>query len=82
MFLSIVIAAYNAADTITDTLNSVLQLPDEKIEVVVVNDGSTDSTESILQTFDAKYSNIHCINQVNKGAVSYTHLTLPTILRV
>lgn len=67
MFLSIIIAAYNAADTITDTLNSILQIPEEKVEIVVVNDGSTDATNSILQTFNEKYSNIHCINQVNKG---------------
>lgn len=67
MFLSIIIAAYNAADTITDTLNSILQIPEEKVEIVMVNDGSTDATESILQIFNEKYPNIHCINQVNKG---------------
>lgn len=60
MLLSIVIAAYNAANSIENTLHSISQLPKENIEVIVINDGSTDNTESILQTFSANNSNIQC----------------------
>lgn len=67
MLLSIIIAAYNAAHTITDTLHSILQLPKEKIEVIVINDGSTDSTETVLQAFCSKYPNIRYITQSNQG---------------
>lgn len=67
MLLSIIIAAYNAAQSITKTLHSILQLPTEKIEVIIINDGSTDSTENILQTFCIKYPNIRYINQKNQG---------------
>lgn len=67
MLLSIVIAAYNAAHSIENTLHSISQLPKENIEVIVINDGSTDNTESILQTFSANNSNIQYINQTNKG---------------
>lgn len=67
MILSIIIAAYNAAQSITKTLNSILQLPEEKIEIIVINDGSSDSTEFILQTFCKQNSNIRYINQKNQG---------------
>lgn len=67
MLLSIVIAAYNAEHSLADTLHSILQLPQEKVEVIVINDGSTDATESVLQEFCTQYSHIRYINQANQG---------------
>ena len=48
--ISIVIPAYNAAQTILQTLNSVLQQTFKDFEVIVINDGSTDKTLELLQT--------------------------------
>jgi glycosyltransferase involved in cell wall biosynthesis len=64
MKVSVAIAAYNAAETIGATLNSVLRqtvLPDETL---VVNDGSTDNTASILHSYN---SQITVLDQENKG---------------
>lgn len=64
--ISVVIPAYNAADTIEKCIESVLNqnYPEDNIEVIVVNDGSTDATPEILE----KYKNrIKVINQKNKG---------------
>jgi len=68
MKISIVIAAYNAAETIKKAVKSVLEqnFPPDDFEVVVVNDGSTDNTLNVLQKFGDK---IKIINQENQGAV-------------
>lgn len=53
MSISVIIAAYNASSTIADTLRSVLAqtLPPE--EILVVDDGSTDDTAAIAESFGA-----------------------------
>jgi glycosyltransferase involved in cell wall biosynthesis len=53
MKLSIIIPAYNEADTIETILKKVLSLSIDK-EVIVVDDGSTDSTSQILQKLSAQ----------------------------
>jgi len=45
---SVIIPAYNAEQTIVDTLRSVLAQTHPPLEVIVVNDGSTDNTEALL----------------------------------
>jgi glycosyltransferase involved in cell wall biosynthesis len=52
MTLSVVIPAYNEADTLTEILYRVQQV-DLETEVVIVDDGSTDGTREILRTLDA-----------------------------
>ncbi|MEM8830638.1 MAG: glycosyltransferase family A protein [Cyanobacteria bacterium P01_G01_bin.19] len=47
--ISIVIPAYNAAQTITETIESVQQQTVDDWELIVVNDGSTDNTLEVLQ---------------------------------
>ena len=49
--VSVMIPAYNAEATIALTLDSVIGQTYRPIEVVVVNDGSTDSTASIIEHF-------------------------------
>jgi len=62
--VSIVIPAYNAEKYIQQTVDSVLTQTYPNFEIIVVNDGSTDSTAQIL----AEYGNkIHYIYQQNKG---------------
>ncbi len=54
--VSVVIPVLNEAGTISKTLNSVLGLdyPGEKLEVIVVDDGSTDGTVSEVKRFEAR----------------------------
>lgn len=51
--VSIIVPCYNEEKTVEKTLHSILALdyPKEKLEVVVVNDGSTDNTAQVLETF-------------------------------
>lgn len=47
--ITVVIPAYNAAATIERTLRSVLAQADEHVEVIVVDDGSTDETAAVAR---------------------------------
>jgi glycosyltransferase involved in cell wall biosynthesis len=63
---SVVIPTYNHAEFLPETLNSVLTIG-KNSEIILVNDGSTDNTATILAGFSGM-RNIRVINQVNKGA--------------
>jgi glycosyltransferase involved in cell wall biosynthesis len=62
--VSVIISAYNAEKYLSQTLDSVLNQTYSNLEIIVVNDGSTDSTLSVLETYSDK---IKIITQVNKG---------------
>ena len=51
MKVSIVIAAYNSAKYLPECLNSLINQTYENIEIICVNDGSTDNTLSILRKY-------------------------------
>lgn len=62
--ISVVIPAYNCADFLGEAISSVLNQSFQDFEIIVVNDGSTDNTASVLETF---HDRIRIINQSNKG---------------
>lgn len=67
--LTVSIAAYNAEDTIKECLNSFLtckHLMD--LEILVINDGSSDSTADIVSAYEKQYpQSIRLINKENGG---------------
>jgi glycosyltransferase involved in cell wall biosynthesis len=65
--VSVVVPAYNAAATLGEALDSVLAQTYPSWEVVVVNDGSTDSTEEIAQAYAAQDARIRVVTQENGG---------------
>lgn len=66
--VSILIPAYNAERWIADTLRSALAQTWKTREIVVVNDGSTDRTLTILRQFEA--DGVRVITQRNQGAAA------------
>ena len=67
MRLSIIIPIYNVEDTLQRCLESVLAQVDETMEVVLINDGSTDSSGQIAEEMTAGRGNCRLIHQTNKG---------------
>jgi hypothetical protein len=65
--VSIIIPAYNAAATLSRTLDSISVQTFGNWEGIVVNDGSTDSTAEIAAAFAARESRIRVINRPNGG---------------
>ena len=65
--ISVIIPVYNAGNYIVDTLNSVLQQTLKDIEVIVVNDGSSD--QSLVECYRLQEidKRIIIINQDNQG---------------
>ena len=68
--ISVVIPAYNAGQFLDETLESVLSQTYENWECIIVNDGSTDNTESIAQKWCEKDSRFRLTNKENGGLSS------------
>jgi glycosyltransferase involved in cell wall biosynthesis len=62
----VIVAAYNAADLVAETLESVLAQDYAPFEVIVVDDGSTDATGEIVQSFPK----VRLLRQANAGAAA------------
>lgn len=66
--LSLIIPTYNSEKSIKRTLDAVIaQTLFENIEVIVVDDGSTDCTVNILSAYTCIYSNIIIVRNAHKG---------------
>lgn len=67
--VSVIVAAYNIEDYIVRCLESISFQTLKELEVIVVNDGSIDSTPAKVQQFITIDSRIILINQDNKGSI-------------
>ena len=69
MLLSIILPIYNMEEYLTKCLDSILRqgLDDTEYEVILVNDGSTDSSQKICEEYIASHQNFRLINQKNGG---------------
>lgn len=65
--VSVCVAVYNAGRYLRDTLDSLVNQSLSGIEIICVNDGSTDNSQAILQEYAGRYTNIRIINQENTG---------------
>ena len=63
MKLSIIIPVYNTEDYIRQCIESVLNIKNIQTEIVVVNDGSTDRSLTILEEYSEKNNNIKIITK-------------------
>ena len=63
--ISVVIPLYNKEKHIARTIDSVLSQTLQNFELIIVNDGSTDNSAPVVNTY--KDSRIHLINQPNQG---------------
>ena len=68
--VSVIIPAFNCEKTIEPTVNSILTSGLTDYEIVIVNDGSTDSTAIICKELCSKYSFIKYAEQKNSGVSS------------
>ncbi len=67
VFFSIIIPVYNVEDYLNQCLDSILCQTYSNYEIVLVNDGSTDSSFQICQEYQKNSSHIKLINKENGG---------------
>lgn len=65
--LSVIVPAYNCEKYIGRCLDSLLNQEKLDIEIVIVNDGSTDNTENICQEYVDRFKNIKLLSKKNEG---------------
>lgn len=66
--VSVLIPLYNAEKYIAKTLESVLTQSYENIEIIVLDDGSTDKSLAIAKDYEMQYENIKVFSHENSGA--------------
>lgn len=79
--ISVIVPTYNSHDTIINCIKSILAQTYKKIEIIVIDDGSTDKTVELLYKFNNYQKNkIHILKQENKGpsvarnvGINYAH---------
>lgn len=68
--ISIIIPIYNCEKLLPNTLDCILNQTIKNIEIICVNDGSTDNTPKVLNSYLEKDSRIKVINKENGGQAS------------
>ena len=68
--ISVIVPAYNNAPWLPNTLDSILAQTYKNLEVIVVDDGSSDDTPAVLRCYEEKDSRIRIIRKTNGGVTS------------
>lgn len=70
MALYVIIPVYNAARYLSDALDSILSERADvswNVEIILINDGSTDNSEAICKNYVNQHAGIHYLHQKNQG---------------
>lgn len=65
--ISVIVPVYNAETTLKNCLDSILNQSFKSYEVIVVDDGSTDASPEICDSYKEAYGNVKVIHQENYG---------------
>ncbi|MFS2224593.1 glycosyltransferase [Pantoea sp. B65] len=65
--LSVIIPVYNVADYLEECLTSVVNQSLNDMEIIIVNDGSTDNSQTIIDIFSKNDARVIALQQANAG---------------
>ena len=65
--VSIIVPVYNASEFITKCIESVINQAYKDFELIIINDGSTDNSLEICQSFAIQDKRIKIVNKENSG---------------
>ena len=68
--VSVLMPLYNAEKYLANSIESILNQTYKNIEIIIVNDGSTDNSLEIARTYEERHERIKVISQGNRGAAS------------
>lgn len=64
---SVVVTAYNYATLLPDALRALAAQTVQDFELLIVDDGSTDNTEEVVEQFRPRFRNLHYLKKTNGG---------------
>lgn len=67
MLISIIVPVYNSALYLEKCIDSILSQTYSNLELILINDGSTDSSREIMETYKKSDARIVLINKINTG---------------
>lgn len=80
--VSVVIPVYNGEEYLSKCLDSIKEQTLSNIQVILVNDGSTDKTEEIIDEYIEKYPQIfEKINKANGGQATARNSGIDRVIR-
>lgn len=65
--ISVIVPVYNSEATLRKTLNSIISQSNSNLEIILINDGSSDNSLSICEEYEKKDSRIIVIDKENTG---------------
>lgn len=65
--ISVIVAVYNAEKTLRRCIDSIVKQSLQNIEIILVDDGSTDGSSSICDCYAKEDSRIHVFHKTNEG---------------
>lgn len=66
--VSVIVPVYNAERYLDKCLSSLVEQTYANIEIIVIDDGSTDGSGGICDRYAARFSTVHCYHKENQGA--------------
>ena len=69
MDVSVIIPIYNTEQYLSNCVDSVLQQHGVSLEIILVDDGSTDSSPSICDKYAEEHNNITVIHKIGRAHV-------------
>ena len=73
-FISVIIPVYNMADRVGRCLDSIVSQPFKDIEILLIDDGSTDGAADVIKVYSIADSRIICVRQENSGVSAARNL--------
>ncbi len=75
MYISIIIPTFNRADLLASTINSIFSKSTSSVvfEVIVIDNGSTDTTKEVCSTYEKKHSNFSYFFDATPGLLTGRH---------
>lgn len=77
--ISVIIPVYNAQEYLHECIDSVLAQTHTKLQIIIINDGSTDGSEQILEQYAARDPRVEVINIPNSGVSEARNIGLESV---